>query len=298
MEEPMVRLPYALACLVALLGCSSGTEAGPGAANGGGGSATSGGGGQSVGGGGTTASVGGTDVASGGAVAGTMAGGTGGSGGSGGALAGSGGEATGGGGGTAGSAPDLGASYPYSCNLIIGIQTTSEWFRDFDDLVDIDRWEMMHKDSAHLEKWADPNHELWSLEKDPACAQNAEAPERVVFMGVEYDYTTVEEFLPDYVSVIENIKTKYPSVKRVDVMTYTRAPGNMECTSADRSAYSFIKPAQDEAISQLVAKYQGFVYATPKWEVESCDDFNYCPHLTGDANEKLAATLASYFDGK
>ncbi|HEX2669910.1 MAG TPA: hypothetical protein VHM25_03505 [Polyangiaceae bacterium] len=293
MEELMVRLPCALASLLVLAACGSGSESGPAAVNVGGvNGAALGGGGQNLGGGGTTSSVGGTPTTTGGSIAGGVAG-IGGSG-----MAGSGGDAVGGSAGTSGAGPDGGASYPYSCNLIIGIQTTSEWFRDFDDLVDIERWEMMHKDSAHLEKWAEPDHELWSLEKDPACAQNAEAPERVVFMGVEYDYTTVEEFLPDYVAVIENIKTKYPSVKRVDVMTYTRAPANMECTSADRSAYSYIKPAQDEAITQLVAKYPGFVYATPRWEVESCDDFNYCPHLTGDANEKLAATLASYFDGK
>jgi hypothetical protein len=239
---------------------------------------------------GTMASAG-TGVGGVAAVAGSEAGGS--------LTAGSAGQPPpGGASGSGGTAPDLGAGYPYTCNLIIGIQTTSEWFRDFDDLVDLERWEMMHKDSAHLDKWADPNHELWSLEKDPACAQNAETPERVVFMGVQYDYTTVEEFLPDYVAVVDNIKAKYPSVKRVDVMTYTRAPNNEECTSADRSQYSYIKPAQDEAIAQLASMFPGFVYATPKWQVADCADFNYCPHLTGDANEALAAKLATYFDGK
>ena len=201
-------------------------------------------------------------------------------------------------GGNAGAAPDLGAAYRYTCNLVIGIQTTSEWYREFDDIADDDRWEEMHKDSAHLEKWADPAHELWATEKGSPCTQNAEEPERIVFTGVQYDYTTVEQFLPDYLAVMNNIKAKYPSVKRVDVMTYTRAPNNQECVGEDRSEYSYIKPAQDEAIAQLVSMMPGFVFATPKWEVDQCSDFAYCPHLDGAANEILGAKLATYFDGK
>jgi hypothetical protein len=204
---------------------------------------------------------------------------------------------SGGSGGSAGAA-DLGPAYAYACNLVLGIQTTSEWYREFDDIADDARWEEMHQDSAHLEKWADPMHEVWALEKNSPCSEHPEQPDRVVFMGVNYDFTTVEEFLPLYVDVMNNIKAKYPSVQRVDVMTYTRAPNNMECVDADRPADSWIRPAQDEAIAKLVTMMPGFAYATPKWEVQSCDDFTLCPHLTGDANKIVGATLATYFDGK
>ena len=200
--------------------------------------------------------------------------------------------------GMGGNGPDLGASAAYTCNLILGIQTTSEWFGKFEKIADADRWELMSQDSAHLEKWADPNHAVWSLAKKTPCTQDAESPERIVFMGVNYDYTTVEEFLPKYLAVIANIKAKYPTAKRVDVMTYTRGPNNQECKDADRPADSYIKPAQDEAISMLAAMFPDFVFPAPKWEVASCDDFTLCPHLTNTGNETLSAELAKYYDGK
>jgi hypothetical protein len=182
--------------------------------------------------------------------------------------------------------------------LILGIQTTSEWFGKFEKIADDDRWELMSQDSAHLEKWADPKHAVWALAKKSPCVTNPEAPERIVFMGVNYDYATVDEFMPKYQAVLDNIKAKYPSAKRVDIMTYTRGPGNMECKDADRPEDSYIKPAQDQTITQLAMLNPAFVFPAPQWEVDTCDDFTLCPHLTGDANQILAAKLATYFDGK
>ena len=193
-------------------------------------------------------------------------------------------------------APDDGsASASYVCSLILGILTTSEWFGGFEKVVDNARWEIKFQDSAHLEEWADPAHAVWSLPITSPCARNADAPDRIVFMGTNYDYDTVDLFLPKYIAVLNNIKAKYPSVKRLDVMTYTRAPGNKECIGADRSSYSYIKPAQDEAMAQFAAMNPGFVFVAPKWEVQSCDDFTLCPHLTGPANGVISKTIGSYF---
>jgi hypothetical protein len=114
-------------------------------------------------------------------------------------------------------------------------------------------------------------------------------------MGTNYDYDTVDLFLPKYVAVLNNIKAKYPTVKHLDVMTYTRGPGNEECVGANRSADSYIKPAQDDAIAQFAAMYPGFVVPAPRWEVASCSDFGLCPHLTGPANSLLSKTIGAYF---
>jgi hypothetical protein len=193
------------------------------------------------------------------------------------------------------SGPDAAAGADYACSLILGILTTSEWFGGFEKIVDDARWELKFQDSAHLEKWADPSNAVWSLPITSPCAEKADAPDRVVFMGTNYDYDTVDAFLPKYVAVLNNVRTKYPSVRRVDVMTYTRAPGNVECTGAERSAYSHIKPAQDEAIARLTETYPGFVFAAPKWEVQSCSDFGLCPHLKGPANAAISRTIGEYF---
>ena len=190
---------------------------------------------------------------------------------------------------------DGGSAPSYTCSLILGIQTTHEWFGGFEKVVDSARWELKSQDSAHIEKWADPANAVWSLATESACTQNADKPERIVFMGVNYDYTTVEQFLPKYLAVLNNIKTKYPTVKHVDVMTYTRGPGDKECVGANRSNDSYIKPAQDEAIAMLAAMFPDFVFPAPKWEVQSCADFTLCPHLTGTANALISKTIGAYF---
>jgi hypothetical protein len=191
---------------------------------------------------------------------------------------------------------DGAARASYTCTLVLGILTTDEWFRaGFEKMVDDARWEIMFQDSAHIEKWADPKNAVWSLPKTSACATNANAPDRIVFNATNYDYTTIAQFLPKYLAVIDNIKARYPSARRIDLITYTRAPGNVECTAADRPTYSSIKPAQDEAASMAVAMFPGLVFAAPRWEVKSCADFTLCPHLTGPANAAVAKTIGEYF---
>jgi hypothetical protein len=190
---------------------------------------------------------------------------------------------------------DGAVSASYVCSLILGIATTNEWFGGFEKVVDNARWELKFQDSAHIEKWADPANAVWSLPITSPCAKNADAPDRVVFMGTNYDYDTVELFLPKYVAVWNNIKAKYPTVKHLDVMTYTRAPGDQECVGAMRPNDSYIKPAQDEAIVMFAAMYPGIVVPTPRWEVQSCSDFTLCPHLTGAANAVISKTIGTYF---
>jgi hypothetical protein len=204
-------------------------------------------------------------------------------------------DSSGGGPDGASAISDARASESYVCSLILGIATTSEWFGGFEKIVENARWELKFQDSAHLEKWADPANAVWSLPITSSCARNADAPDRVVFMGTNYDYDTVELFLPKYVAVLDNIRVKYPTVRRLDVMTYTRAPGNKECVGANRSADSYIKPAQDQAIAMFAAMNPGLVFPAPKWEVQSCADFGLCPHLTGPANAVISKTIGTYF---
>lgn len=179
---------------------------------------------------------------------------------------------------------------------MLGITTTGEWYKaGFEKVVDDARWQVTPIEMGHLEKWADPNHEIWQSAIQSPCTKNSKTPDRVVFNATKYEWTTVEEFLPAYVAVIDNIKTKYPSVKRVDLITYGRAPGNKECVGANRSSYSYIKQAQDDAAAMLPAMFPGFVFVAPKWEHQSCSDFGLCPHVSDAANATLAKTIGEYF---
>jgi hypothetical protein len=194
-------------------------------------------------------------------------------------------------------AEDAAAPGPFVCSWVLGIHTTQEWFQaGFLNVVDPTRWEASGIESAQF-GWQDANSGLWTqaFSSATSCAKNARTPDRIVFCGVDSASTTVAQFLPEYVKVVDNIKTKFPSVKRIDLMTLARAPGDKECIGANRSGSSYIKAAQDDAIAMTVAMYPGFVFSTPKWEVQSCADFGLCPHISLAANMILAKTLGTYF---
>ncbi|HVY31478.1 MAG TPA: hypothetical protein VHB79_33220 [Polyangiaceae bacterium] len=199
--------------------------------------------------------------------------------------------------GSAGAPPtDLPTAQDFVCSWVLGITTTGEWYKaGFEKVVDDARWQVTPIEMGHLEKWADPNHEIWQSPITSACAQSSEQPDRIVFNATKYEWTTVEEFLPAYIAVVNNIKAKYPSVKRIDLITYGRAPGNVECVGANRSSYSYIKQAQDDAAAMLPAMFPGFVFVAPKWEHKSCSDFGLCPHVSAEANAVLAKTIGEYF---
>jgi hypothetical protein len=187
-------------------------------------------------------------------------------------------------------------SKDFTCSWILGITTTGEWYRaGFERVVEDARWQVTPIEVGHLEKWADPQNGIWQSGIQSPCAMNSKTPDRIVFMAVKYEWTTVAQFLPEYVAVINNIKTKYPSVKRVDLATYARGPGNKECVGANRSNDSYIKAVQDEAAAMIPAMFPGFVFIAPKWEVKSCGDFGLCPHISGAANATLAKTIGDYY---
>jgi hypothetical protein len=184
----------------------------------------------------------------------------------------------------------------FTCSWVLGITTTGEWYRaGFENVVDNARWQVTPIEMGHLEKWADPNNPIWNSAIQSPCTMNSKTPDRIVYTAVKYEWTTVDQFLPAYIAVINNIKTKYPSVKRVDLMTYERAPGDMECAGANRPLDSWIRPVQDQAAAMTAAMFPGFVFILPKWEVKSCADFGLCPHLSGAANALEAKTIGEYF---
>ncbi len=183
----------------------------------------------------------------------------------------------------------------FSCSWVLGIHTTYEWFAaGFEMVVDDARWQVSGIEMAQF-NWANPNSNLWSSPITSPCTANSKTPDRIVFSGVDSGSTTAAQFLPQYLSVINIIKMRFPSVKRIDLMTLARAPGDIECKGANRSGSSWIKPGQDEAIAMTVAMFPGFVFSTPKWEVKSCSDFGLCPHISAAANADLAKTMGDYF---
>jgi hypothetical protein len=192
-------------------------------------------------------------------------------------------------------APDAAAASDFVCNLVIGIKETGEWFNaGFESIVDGARWEVIPVHNGHLELWADPKSSLWSLAPGSPCTRNPSAPDRVIFVGTNYDYTTTDEFVPRLTAVVHNLQAKFPRLQRIELMTYVRAPGNIPCPG-NLSVKTYIKPAQDQS-NQLVADaFAGLVFVAPKFEVRSCADYSMPPHFTSAAAMAAARTIGAYY---
>jgi len=273
-----------------------------------GGGAPAGIGGGSRGGSGGTAGDGGV---AGGAGTGGSAGsgghaGTGGRAGAGGDAGGAGAKGSGGGGGTAaGGQGGAGAGGAFTCNLVIGNSTTQQWF-DGGFLthagIDSTRWELFWVAHHYIDSWADPNDSGWStaLDMSHACAKDSTTPDRVIFI-VTYSppYPAETTYETDTTKIVNNIKTKYPGVKRVEIMTLVRSPGNVEtaCSSKANNEQS-IPPAEDQAIAAVAANptFAGLAFASPPFYVTSCSDFlTDEPQYTTAGATNIANVYGAYY---
>ena len=83
------------------------------------------------------------------------------------------------------------------------------------------------------------------------------------------------------------IRKKYPGVRRIDLLTMLRGPGNRSCGSE----MTVVEPYVDAAVSAVAERFPGLVFAGPKVTAESCDVFTKRgPHFT-DAGMAAVARL-------
>jgi hypothetical protein len=86
----------------------------------------------------------------------------------------------------------------------------------------------------------------------------------------------------------QETKAKYPKLKRVDLLTMPRAPGNQTCFEGS-STQVVVERFIDEAISNVVAAYPGFVFAAPKFYAPNCDVFSFGgPHFSTEGLDVIA----------
>jgi hypothetical protein len=321
------------------LGCSSGSPGGMGHGGAGGGATGGQAGGQSAGTAGGAGGMSGSGTAGSGTAgesagtAGSAGGSSGGSGGSGGSsgtaggaggMAGVAGTAGAGGGGTAGAGGaggTGGSAGPFSCTLVLGLFTTSQWFNGTNpggasktflqqDGIDAKKWEGKLQKYSYIEKWADPMNGLWTQMTQNACATNADTPDRVMFVGfspgitADADYAKYHAAAMDQAGwetqlnlVIGNIKTKYPSAKEIDILTMGRAPNNMLCSN-NNDIDTIIAPYEDAAFEAVAAASNGLVKVGPKYYVPDCANsyiFANDSDYTTTAANYIATEVAAYY---
>jgi len=279
------------------LGGASATTGGTsnlaGAGSGGIGGAGTGISGGSSAGSGTSGTAGSSGAAAGGA--------SGGSGGIAGSAAGAAGK-SGAGGSSTGGAGNAGAgggsAGPFVCNQLTGGKLTEEWFiAGFEKVVDNSRWQVKWREDAYVEVWADAQSSFWTAQVDSTCANGSNAPDRLVFGTVSFKYKTQAEWRTGITQAMNNFKAKWPSVRRIDLVTQIRGPKNQLCPTAPIAGETIaVPPEQDAAMADVAAAFPGFVFVGPKVEAHSCSDFQGGgPHLTAAGNMANVSVLSDFF---
>jgi hypothetical protein len=206
--------------------------------------------------------------------------------------------------GTAGGGGQTSAS-AFTCNLVLGVSPTGQWFDSgFLSLVAADHWEAIWVAHHYTSFWADPADSAWTQAFDPypgpahQCAQGAKTPDRVLFVAVNWTYTTANQWQADLTRIVQNLQAKYPTLRRIELMTLTRAPGNVVCAPGGSSDETIIPAWTDVAIAAMAAKYPMLVVAAPKFEVPHCSDFmggGTAPQYTDAGAEDVAQLIGTYY---
>jgi len=173
------------------------------------------------------------------------------------------------------------------------VAVTSEWFEaGFERLVEDGRWEAITKPHTSLEQWADEHDSVWSLAPSSPCAAHAQAPERVLFTAMNWQYTTAAEWQAGLVGVVHATLAHFPGVQKIVLLTMIRAPGNRSCGNP----MSVVQPFVDEAVSAVAAQFPERVQVGPKLEAPTCDVFkNGGPHFTDTGRAVMAERIGEYF---
>jgi hypothetical protein len=188
---------------------------------------------------------------------------------------------------------------PFTCTRVIGSAQASEWYQAaFETYVPDGNWELVSIHSGFIQFWADPKNPVWSAPPESHCVVTAGGPDRVIFIALLYQDLDVNTWISQLSAVVSNLKAAFPKLRRIELATFVRAPGNMPC--ADGASMlplkSTISPAQDAANVTVAAANPGFVRVDPKFEVTSCGDYGgNPPHLAPAAAPVIAAKLGAYY---
>ena len=285
-------------------GANSGGAVGTGGASSTGGTSTSPGtggapsGGAGGGVGGATGTGGSTVVGTGGsATGGTSTSGTGGT------TSGAGGATSKGGAIGTGGASDAGADGPpsaksFTCNTVLGIDSTSEWYTGgFENQVTDSKWQLIYNHPGYVEDWGIATDAVYSKAPTSPCAANSDNPDRVilnVFADPSGSLTTSAALVTGLSKAVDTLKSKYSRLKRLDLLTMSRGPNNQQCFS---SSNTVVAAYVDDAIAKVVTAYPGMVTASPKFYVTACSDFDSTnpPHLSTTGKTNVAKVYGDYY---
>jgi hypothetical protein len=201
-----------------------------------------------------------------------------------------------------GGARGTGSGGPFTCSLVIGNTTTQQWF-DGGFLtypgIDATRFEMFFVGHHYIDAWANPADPAWNtaLDNGHMCATDATTPDRVIFIATKAPPYPDESFYQtNMTAIVNDIEMKYPTVKRIELMTLIRAPNNVPCTGTADSSEQVIPLAEDQGIAATAAAFPGLVVALPPMYVPTCSDFiTGMPQYTTAGAMDIAKVYGKYY---
>ena len=280
----------------------AGTGGGAGATGAGGtGGGPGTGGGSGAGGGAGAAGRGGSTGGAGGGSGGSATGGATGAAGAGGAA----GNAGAGGAGASAGSSGTGGAPPttFVCNQVTAMTLTREWFeagfQTNPGIVDA-RWQLKAREHGYITEWANPNSAFWNEMIESPCTNGSTNPDHVVLTVLSWApacCTTQPQWDAQITAAIDNFKAKYSALKRIDLMTVIRGPGNMLCPTPPATDETIVIPPElDAALAAAATRFPNFVFVAPKFEAPNCAAFSGGgPHLTTAGNTAVAKMISAYF---
>jgi hypothetical protein len=200
----------------------------------------------------------------------------------------------------------------FKCSELVGLGSTREWYlAGFEKAVVNARWQIRWHHRGYIEDWSDAKNPYWGTYCDgegcsrvSACAEGADAPDRVVFVALNWIYTTEQQWEADIRKDVESIVTRYPGVRNIELISSSRCPDR--CTNIDppgtTSELTAVQTCRtpafvDEAIAAVAATNPALVTVGPKFFTDDCGAFVslHGPHLTAAGQKEIAAKAGAYY---
>ena len=222
------------------------------------------------------------------------------------ALGGAGGSAGHGGSaaGAGGSAGAGGGANVFTCNQITAMTLTREWFQagfEADAGIINARWQLKAREHGYITEWSNPSSDFWNQEPESPCAAGSTNPDHVVLTVLSWNpacCTTQPEWEQQVEGTVTTLVAKYSALKRIDLMTVLRGPGNQLCPTPPAANETIALPPElDAALAAVAASHPSLVFVAPQFEAPNCAAFSGGgPHLTTAGNTTVAKDIATHFD--
>jgi hypothetical protein len=225
----------------------------------------------------------------------------------GGGLGGGGGRgATGGAAGSVGGVAGqggTGGAMPFVCNQVTAMTLTREWFQagfqQNSGILD-GLWQLKAREHGYITEWSNPSSDFWNEPIESPCTNGSTSPDHVVLTVLSWAPAccdTQPEWEAQVTSAVTTLRSKYTGLRRIDLMTVVRGPGNMLCPTPPAAGESIVIPPElDAALAAVAAAFPNLVYVAPKFEATNCSAFSGGgPHLTSAGNSSVARTIGAHF---